>query len=187
MATEVDEHTGPSESGFHVTIPPAPAPAPAPTNGNGTTQPQQQRRKRVFRRASSTNMQQAATSTSATSAAVAADQWPSITLTIPRADYDWFQQQAKEAEYEPTLAKYLQWQLRRLAKEQRTEQECRAEVERQQRELAQVPASVMFPQQWLTSVRPIVAEGLVPSSESLGKADEALARAVYNDGKAGAQ
>ena len=52
----------------------------------------------------------------------AADPTPdqrTINLTLPTVTYEWFEQQAAAAPFEPTLAKYLAWQLRELEKERR--------------------------------------------------------------------
>jgi hypothetical protein len=38
-----------------------------------------------------------------------------VTIQLPKADYDYFEQQAAAAPFEPTLARYLAWQLRQQA------------------------------------------------------------------------
>lgn len=58
-----------------------------------------------------------ADSTASSPAAAAADR--SVNIILPAATYDWFEKQAAAADYEPSLAKYLQWQLRKLEKDQR--------------------------------------------------------------------
>lgn len=56
------------------------------------------------------------------SAAASASTDRSVNIVLPAATYEWFEKQAAAADYEPSLAKYLQWQLRKLEKGQRQEQ-----------------------------------------------------------------
>lgn len=112
----------------------------------------------------------AATAAAGMTTAAANPDQSSITILLPKPDYDWFSQQAREAEYEPSLAKYLQWQLRRLAKEQRTEAECAAKAAME---------AAKNQMTWYGQPLTTVNEETEP--------DEALTRAIYNDGKAGQQ
>lgn len=50
-----------------------------------------------------------------TSAAAADPAIYAVTIQLPKADYDYFEQQAAAAPFEPTLARYLAWQLRQQA------------------------------------------------------------------------
>lgn len=52
---------------------------------------------------------------------VALDQ-RTVSITLPLETYNWFEERAAKAPYEPSLAKYLQWELRDLEKAQRAEE-----------------------------------------------------------------
>lgn len=63
-------------------------------------------------------------------ATVGPDGQHTVNITLPHATYLWFEQQAAAAEYEPTLAKYLQWQLREVEKKQRAAADTAAALAR---------------------------------------------------------
>ena len=42
-----------------------------------------------------------------------------VSVSLPLETYNWFEERATKAPYEPTLAKYLQWELRELEKTRR--------------------------------------------------------------------
>lgn len=53
----------------------------------------------------------------------------SVNIILPTSTYEWFEKQAREADYEPSLAKYLQWQLRKLEKGQRAQERAQEVTE----------------------------------------------------------
>lgn len=60
-------------------------------------------------------------STTAAANPTADSNWPSINITLPPDVYDWLKQRAARAEFEPTLSKFVQWELRKMAKRQQAE------------------------------------------------------------------
>ena len=47
-----------------------------------------------------------------------------ISITLPKNVTEWFEQQASQAPFEPSVQKYLAWQLRQLAASQQKEAEA---------------------------------------------------------------
>lgn len=65
----------------------------------------------------------AARKSSTDSVAAANPDQRTVSISLPLETYNWFEEQTAKAPYEPTLAKYLQWELRELEKKQRAQAE----------------------------------------------------------------
>lgn len=123
----------------------------------GTTQPATQmaglkgsptkaataKRKRVSRRAA------AGTAGAGTAAGTNGHPGPNqrvVSITLPVETYNWLEDRARQAPYEPTLAKYLQWELRELEKRQRAaEGKVTGVVGSAVKPVTELPAAENFP------------------------------------------
>lgn len=88
----------------------APAPRPAAKKRNG------------HRGRTATSMQP--------TAATANDSQRTLTITLPKEVAEWYEQQAAAAPFEPSVQRYISWELRELAKQRKAEAEAdRAMIE----------------------------------------------------------
>ena len=119
---EAEADTTPLASGAAASSLPVP-PAAASTSAGRVAEGGKGKRHRTRQREGKTRAERAVEAAKAmgmvTSSPTAAPGWITLNVSLPRDCYDWLTEQARQAPYEPTLAKFVQWRLREWHRQQK--------------------------------------------------------------------